>query len=105
MFERLLTFVRWTAWAATVVVVAYALLDTQGLHLPHEGALWVALIVVWALFIELKGREWMALRVITEVDKIVSRMDKRMDDYEMHTLGHTLAAEQALGCRPGTMEH
>lgn len=78
----------------------YLAADALRIAVPHEGAIWVLTGVCWALFAELKGREAMCDKVEHSVATIKAGTNARMDAYERRILGHTLAAEQALGCRP-----
>lgn len=94
MFNRLLLLARVAAWALTGTTIVYIATDAIGAAIPHEGAVWVLLGVSWTLVIDLKSH--IAVR-----DQILAGVNKRMNDYEIHTLGHNVAAERTLGCRSG----
>lgn len=100
MFDRLLSIARLAAWASTGITIMYIAADALHIAIPHEGAIWVLTGVSWTLFAEMKSRDAMCDKVNTSVAKLETAMNKRMDDYERHTLGHTLAAERTLGCQP-----
>lgn len=98
MFDRLLLLARLASWAFTGLTIVYIASDVNDVTLPHEGAIWAITAISWALFMELKSRT--AMR-----DQIIANMGRRMDDYEIHTLGHTLATERTIGCQPGSPDN
>lgn len=107
MFDRLQRVARLAAWAFTGITIMYFAADALHIAVPHEGAVWVLTGVYWALVVEMKGRSAMCDKVegsVGTIKKSVATLKAetkaRMDGYERRILGHTLAAEEALGCQP-----
>jgi hypothetical protein len=100
LFQRLLQIARWVSGFVTIVAVANLIADAFGEAFLHEGPVWLAVIILWGLTIELLDRRDMRRQVCAEVDKILTGISQRMDNYEMHTLGHLLSDEQRpLNCK------
>jgi hypothetical protein len=108
MFDRLLRDARIAMWASVGITIAYISADAVGMTIPHEGAVWVILAVSVAvsvaLFVELKSRCAMCDKVNTEVEKIKEAMNNRMNAFERHTLGHTVAEASTVGCTAGSTD-
>lgn len=101
MFDRLLRIARIAAWMSLALTILYGAADLVHMTLPHQGVVWVVTAVAWCLFAELKSRVAMCDRVVAEVDRLMATFNSRLDDYERHTIGRTLASERTPRSRTG----
>lgn len=88
--DRLLVRTRWAAVIATLLALINTTCDIFGDRLVLETPVWTAVIVLWAVVIELASRNKMRQELISIVKHIGSRLDR----YERHTLAHMIGADE-----------